>query len=87
MSRSTYDKLNTSNRQPRNKETADPLPANYHDTYFKWLGYKGALYLHFISLDIDSLGDAHERSDGRYKSVHQAFSLGYNDGVNSFIKN
>jgi len=50
-------------------------------------GYnQGSLLQTFISLDIDSLGDAHERSDGRYKSVHQAFSLGYSDGVNSFIK-
>ena len=50
-------------------------------------GYQqGALLQNFISLDIDSLGDAHTSSNGRYKSVHQAFSLGYSDGVNSFIR-
>ena len=47
---------------------------------------QGSLLQNFISLDIDSLGDAHESSNGRYKSVHQAFALGYSDGVNSFIR-
>jgi len=50
-------------------------------------GYQqGSLLQTFISLDIESLGDAHTSSNGRYKSVHQAFSQGYNDGVNSFIR-
>ncbi len=47
---------------------------------------QGALLQTFISLDIESLGDAHVSPNGRYKSVHQAFSLGYRDGVNSFIR-
>ncbi len=47
---------------------------------------QGAMLQSFISLDIDSLGDAHMGSNGRYKSVHQAFAIGYSDGVNSFIK-
>ena len=47
---------------------------------------QGSLLQSFISLDIESLGDAHAGSDGRYKSVHQAFALGYSDGVNSFIR-
>ena len=38
------------------------------------------------SLDFESLGDAHAGSAGRYKSVLQAFALGYSDGVNSFIR-
>lgn len=50
-------------------------------------GYQqGSLLQTFISLDIDSLGDAPRSSNGRYKSVHQAFSQGYSDGVNSFIQ-
>jgi hypothetical protein len=50
-------------------------------------GYQqGSLLQTFISLDIESLGEAHTNANGRYKSVHQAFSLGYNDGVNSFIR-
>lgn len=50
-------------------------------------GFKqGALLQNFISLDIDSLGDAPKNPEGRYKSVHQAFALGYTDGVNSFIR-
>ena len=49
-------------------------------------GYKqGALLQKFISLDIESLGDSHASADGHYKSIHQAFALGYSDGVNSFI--
>jgi len=50
-------------------------------------GYQqGSLLQTFISLDIDSLGEAHTSANGGYKSVHQAFSQGYNDGVNSFIR-
>lgn len=50
-------------------------------------GYEqGALLQHFMSLDIDSLGDASPDSEGRYKNIHQAFALGYSDGVNSFLK-
>ncbi len=50
-------------------------------------GFKqGALLQSYISLDIDSLGDASTRPNGPYKSVHQAFAMGYSDGVNSFIK-
>ena len=50
-------------------------------------GYRqGSLLQRFISLDIDSLGDAPTSIDGHYKSVHQAFALGYSEGVNSFIK-
>ncbi|ALO33950.1 hypothetical protein CMT41_03810 [Colwellia sp. MT41] len=50
-------------------------------------GFKqGSLLQNFISLDIDSLGDAQVSADGGYKSVHQAFALGYSDGVNSFIR-
>jgi len=49
-------------------------------------GYQqGSLLQKFISLDIESLGDAHANVDGHYKSIHQAFALGYSDGVNSFI--
>ncbi|PKG86251.1 hypothetical protein CXF85_00630 [Colwellia sp. 75C3] len=49
-------------------------------------GYQqGALLQKFISLDIESLGDSHASADGHYKSIHQAFALGYSDGVNSFI--
>jgi hypothetical protein len=49
-------------------------------------GYQqGALLQNFISLDVESLGDSHASADGHYKSIHQAFALGYSDGVNSFI--
>jgi hypothetical protein len=49
-------------------------------------GYKqGSLLQTFISLDIDSLGDSHTSANGPYKSIHQAFALGYSDGVNAFI--
>lgn len=47
---------------------------------------QGAMLQSFISLDIDSLGDAHMGANGHYKSVHQAFAIGYSDGVNSFIR-
>lgn len=50
-------------------------------------GYEqGSLLQQFISLDIDSLGDAHVSEGGKQKSIHQAFALGYSDGVNSFIR-
>jgi len=50
-------------------------------------GYEqGSLLQQFISLDIESLGDAHVSEGGKQKSVHQAFALGYSDGVNSFIR-
>jgi hypothetical protein len=50
-------------------------------------GYQqGALLQKFISLDIESLGDSHAGAEGHYKSIHQAFALGYSDGVNSFIR-
>jgi hypothetical protein len=50
-------------------------------------GYQqGSLLQKFISLDIESLGDSHPNADGHYKSIHQAFALGYSDGVNSFIR-
>lgn len=50
-------------------------------------GYEqGSLLQHFISLDIDSLGDASPDSNGQFKNIHQAFALGYSDGVNSFLK-
>jgi len=50
-------------------------------------GYQqGSLLQKFISLDIESLGDSHASADGHYKSIHQAFALGYSDGVNSFIR-
>lgn len=49
-------------------------------------GYQqGSLLQKFISLDIESLGDSHANAEGHYKSIHQAFALGYSDGVNSFI--
>ena len=49
-------------------------------------GYQqGSLLQKFISLDIESLCDAHANVDGHFKSIHQAFALGYSDGVNSFI--
>ncbi|PKH89454.1 hypothetical protein [Colwellia sp. Bg11-28] len=48
---------------------------------------QGSLLQQFISLDIESLGDAPVSDGGDQKSVHQAFALGYSDGVNSFIKN
>ena len=49
-------------------------------------GYEqGALLQHFISLEIDNLGDATPDAKGQYKNVHQAFALGYSDGVNSFL--
>jgi len=47
---------------------------------------QGSVLQTFISLDIESLGEAQPSANGRYKSVHQAFSLGYSDGVNSFIR-
>ena len=51
-------------------------------------GYQqGALLQEFISLNIDSLNDSQVSTDGPYKSIHQAFALGYSDGVNSFIRN
>jgi len=51
-------------------------------------GYEqGSLLQQFISLDIESLGDAPVRDDAKQKSIHQAFALGYSDGVNSFIRN
>lgn len=50
-------------------------------------GYEqGSLLQQFISLDIDSLGDAQVSEGGKQKSIHQAFALGYSDGVNSFIR-
>jgi len=50
-------------------------------------GYEqGSLLQQFISLDIASLGDAPVRADGKQKSIHQAFALGYSDGVNSYIR-
>jgi hypothetical protein len=50
-------------------------------------GYEqGSLLQQFISLDIDSLGDAPVRDDGVQKSIHQAFARGYSDGVNSYIR-
>lgn len=50
-------------------------------------GYKqGALLQTFISLDIESLGNSNTSANGRYKSIHQAFALGYSDGVNSFVR-
>lgn len=50
-------------------------------------GFKqGSLLQNFISLDIDSLGDAHVDPYGCYKSVHQAFAFGYSDGVNACIR-
>ena len=50
-------------------------------------GYQqGSLLQKFISLDIESLGNAHASADGHYKSIHQAFALGYSDGVNSYIR-
>ena len=51
-------------------------------------GYQqGSLLQKFISLDVESLGDSHVGTEGHAKSIHQAFALGYNDGVNSFIEN
>lgn len=51
-------------------------------------GYQqGSLLQKFISLDIESLGDSTVNADDQYKSIHQAFALGYSDGVNSVIKN
>ncbi len=51
-------------------------------------GYEqGSLLQQFISLDIESLGDAPVSDGGNQKSIHQAFALGYSDGVNSFIRN
>lgn len=51
-------------------------------------GYQqGSLLQKFISLDLESLGDSHANIDGSHKSVHQAFALGYSDGVNACIKN
>lgn len=51
-------------------------------------GYQqGSLLQKFISLDLDSLGESGANNDGYYKSLHQAFALGYSDGVNSIIKN
>lgn len=38
-----------------------------------------------ISLDVEGLGDSQARVDGRHKSVHQAFALGYSDGIRDFI--
>ncbi len=50
-------------------------------------GYQqGALLQKFISLDLESLGDSHASADGSHKSVHQAFALGYSDGVNACIR-
>jgi len=50
-------------------------------------GYQqGSTLQTFISLDIDSLEDSHTSANGHYKSVHQAFALGYSDGVNSFLR-
>ncbi|KGJ90410.1 hypothetical protein [Colwellia psychrerythraea] len=51
-------------------------------------GYQQGLLLQkFISLDLESLGDSHANADGSHKSVHQAFALGYSDGVDACIKN
>lgn len=38
-----------------------------------------------VSLRISALGDSQASGDGRHKSVHQAFALGYIDGINDFI--
>ena len=47
---------------------------------------QGSLLQEFISLDVDSLGDAKVNAEGHYKSIHQAFAIGYSDGVNKVIK-
>ncbi|WP_024870566.1 hypothetical protein [Tolumonas lignilytica] len=36
-------------------------------------------------LVIDDLGDSQAHLDGRHKSVHQAFALGYSHGIRDFI--
>ena len=35
---------------------------------------------------IDELGHSQASVDGRHRSVHQAFALGYSDGVAAFIE-
>jgi hypothetical protein len=38
-----------------------------------------------IRLDINALGDSQASGDGRHRSVHQAFALGYSHGIQDFI--
>ncbi|WP_330959290.1 hypothetical protein [Photobacterium sp. 53610] len=38
-----------------------------------------------VTLDINALGDSQSDADGRHKSVHQAFALGYSHGIRDFI--
>lgn len=50
-------------------------------------GYEqGSQLMENIVLNINALGDSQASGDGRHKSVHQAFALGYIDGVNDFIE-
>lgn len=49
-------------------------------------GYEqGAQLSENITLNINALGDSQADGDGRHKSVHQAFALGYIHGINDFI--
>lgn len=51
-------------------------------------GYaQGAQLSENIALNINALGNSQAGRDGRHKSVHQAFALGYFDGINNFIDN
>lgn len=38
-----------------------------------------------LRLDIEQLPETQAERDGRHKSVHQAFALGYADGVSDLI--
>lgn len=50
-------------------------------------GYQqGALLQNFIGLDVDSLGDIDKDATSTFKSIHQAFALGYSDGVKDYLK-
>lgn len=70
------------NKQSHIKGAAKCCQCAYNSGY-----QQGALLQEFISLDVNTLGDIPTSSDGRYRSVHQAFALGYQAGVNSFINN
>jgi len=51
-------------------------------------GYQQGLTLQTtINLDIENLGDSQASSEGRHRSVHQAFALGYSHGIEAFILN
>lgn len=78
----TLPQVNSHSPQVNSKAVGKCYLCAYNSGY-----QQGSLLQKFISLDIDSLGESGVSRDGTYKSVHQAFALGYSDGVNFIINN